>query len=193
MQRVRHLTPQYLRDRVALWIYYRRHPEAPWLTAESIRLLNCLLRPADRGLEFGAGRSTLWLGERTAGLLSVETAPAWHRFVSTTLTRRRMMHVECVLIPADESLIDDPYRSEYLASADRFASGSLDYVLVDAIYRGECALRSAELLKPGGLLVIDNAERYLPSRTRSPERLRHEATPVWQLFLKYVAGWRCAW
>jgi predicted O-methyltransferase YrrM len=193
MRRVQHLTPLYLRDRVALWIYHRRHPDAPWLTAEAIRLLNSILRPADRGLEFGAWRSTLWLAERTASLQSIETAPAWHRSVSTALTRRGMTHVECVLIPADEARIDDPYRAEYLTVAHRFAPGSVDYVLVDAIYRGECALQSAALLKPGGLLVVDNVERYLPNSTRSPERLRREASPVWQAFRQHVAGWRCAW
>jgi predicted O-methyltransferase YrrM len=193
MRRVSHLTPQYLRDRAALWIYERHHPHAPWLTPEAIRLLNFLLRPADCGVEFGAGRSTLWLAERTASLLSVETAPGWHRSMSTALKRHQMTHVECVLIPADEGRIDDPYRADYLSVLDRFVPDSVDYVLVDAIYRGECALRSAALLKPGGLLVVDNVERYLPSKSRSPERLRHEASPVWQAFLTRVGGWRCAW
>ena len=70
----------------------------------------------------------------------------------------------------------------------------LDYILVDAIYRGECALKAADALRPGGLLIVDNVERYLPdASTRSPERIRGEVSPIWSRVRMRVATWRRLW
>ena len=42
----RHWTPQYIKDRVQLRRWERRHPEAPWLVGEAVDLLTTWLRPA---------------------------------------------------------------------------------------------------------------------------------------------------
>ena len=41
-------------------------PEAPWLPREVVQFLDSWLTPAHLGLEWGSGRSTLWLARRTA-------------------------------------------------------------------------------------------------------------------------------
>jgi len=47
--------------------YEKTHPDAPWLTAHAIAFLVDWLRPEDTGVEWGSGRSTLWLrGVRTS-------------------------------------------------------------------------------------------------------------------------------
>jgi len=192
MRRANHWTLRYLRDRAAVWLYERRHPESPWLTAQAISLLRLLLRPTDRGLEFGSGRSTPWLTQLTAHLVSVETSPRWFARVAANLQRLDLpRQAELHLVPADEDRASDPEREAYLAFAA--PANSLDYVLVDAIYRGECALRATTALRLGGLLVVDNVERYLPSTTRAPERLTGAPSAVWLEFQHRVADWRSIW
>jgi len=192
MRTANHLTLRYVRDRGVAWLYQRRHPDSPWLTAQAISLLRLLLRPTDCGLEFGSGRSTLWLSRRTAHLVSVETSPRWSARIAANLQRLDLARqAELHLVPADEDRPNDPEREAYLAFAA--PANSLDYVLVDAVYRGECALRAATALRPGGLLVVDNVERYLPSTTRAPERLRSEPTAVWLEVQRRVADWRRIW
>src|SRR6185295_16083792 len=56
---IRHWTPRYVYDRTSDLLYAHRHPGLPWITRQATDLLAGLLRPSDRGLEFGSGRSTL--------------------------------------------------------------------------------------------------------------------------------------
>src|SRR4051812_3857706 len=78
-----HWTPRYALNRaLSAWFYFR-HPEAPWLTPQSIALLDAWLKPSHRGIEWGAGRSTVWVGRRVAHLLSIECDPQWHAWVSS--------------------------------------------------------------------------------------------------------------
>jgi hypothetical protein len=99
--------------------------------------------------------------------------------------------VDLHLLEADEHRVSDPEREAYLAFAD---SATMDYVLVDAMYRAECACKAADALRTGALLIVDNIERYLPDvPTSSPERLRGQVSPVWSEFRARVAGWRRLW
>jgi hypothetical protein len=44
-------TLPYIYNRIKLKLYEIEHPEHPWMTSESIRLLGQLIRPCDIGLE----------------------------------------------------------------------------------------------------------------------------------------------
>jgi predicted O-methyltransferase YrrM len=178
---------------MAAWVYEVAHPKAPWLTSEAIGLLCNLLRPIDHGLEYGSGRSTAWLAQRTKHLLSVETSAVWHARVSQEVRRLGLeQRVDLRLVPASEGLRDEQ-RDAYIGVVRNLPADSLDYVLVDAIYRGECAMGAVDALRLGGVLILDNAERYLPHATRSPERLMSVATDDWLAFERRVEHWRCLW
>ena len=75
------LSPTYLRDKLALLFYEKRHPDHPWLTRASISLLEAHLRPDHQGFEWGSGVGSLWLAERSGSLISVEHDPRWHGLV----------------------------------------------------------------------------------------------------------------
>ena len=68
----RHWTFRYLIDRTELLLYERRHPDLPWLTREAVDFLASWLQPSDHGLEWGSGRSTVWLAQRVSRLVSIE-------------------------------------------------------------------------------------------------------------------------
>jgi predicted O-methyltransferase YrrM len=51
--------------------------------------------------------------------------------------------------------------SAYVHEFDRFADRSLDFVLIDGMYRGHSAIRAMSKVKPGSLIVIDNANWFL--------------------------------
>jgi UDP-N-acetylglucosamine 2-epimerase len=59
-------------------LYERGRGDDPWLTPATIRLLESLLRLADRGAEFGSGRNTIWFAERTAALTNAEHNVQWY-------------------------------------------------------------------------------------------------------------------
>ena len=46
--------------------------------------------------------------------------------------------------------------SAYARVLEEFPDASLDFVLVDGIFRNYCAVGSVSKVKPGGLIVVDN-------------------------------------
>lgn len=87
--------------------------------------------------------------------------------------------------------------SRYVRIIDEVSDESLDFVLVDGLARSWCALAAIPKLRPGGLLVIDNANWYLPGPypSRSPNS-RNElgpAGPEWFEVSYALARWRCIW
>jgi predicted O-methyltransferase YrrM len=85
---------------------------------------------------------------------------------------------------------------DYVAVTDQIADNSLDFALVDGMGRDKCALRLRQKLKPGGILILDNANWFLPCSTRSPASINIKssaATDDWIRFNESVAKWRSIW
>ena len=184
MREFGHWTPRYIYDRLSHIVYQRSHPDAPWLRREMIRILESWLQPDDRGFEWGSGRSTIWLAERIGSLVSVEHSPDWHRRVQANLKAKGVKNVECYLCQ-DEV--------EYCKVASKYPSESFDFCLVDGVARDECALAAISLVKPGGIVIVDDYNRYLPTQSRSPYTRRPEQdpeTPLWSVYQDRVKEWR---
>lgn len=192
LERFAHWTPRYIVDRVSLGVWERRNPDLPWLTAESIRLLSGMLRPTDRALEWGSGRSTRWFADRVAKLTSVESDPAWFSRVKDTLVGRSNVHYLFKECPGGDA--PEPLAEEYAGVADAFADESLDFVLVDGQVRDRCAWKALPKIKPGGLLVIDNINWFLPSQSRSPSSAKSfDSATKWREIAPVLETWRCIW
>jgi predicted O-methyltransferase YrrM len=190
-----HRTPRYVYQRTRQLFYERAHPDDPWLTPAAIRLLSRLLRPADMGAEFGSGRSTLWFAARVAGLTSVEHDAQWHEMVSAGLKERGISNVEYILAPGDQPM-ERGGESAYARTALRFPDASLDFALVDGHYRDYSAKYILPKIKPGGMLIIDNVNWYLPCQSKSPNSRTAAAGPApgaWAEVWQELAGWRTIW
>jgi predicted O-methyltransferase YrrM len=190
-----HRTPRYLCNRARQLIYERGHADAPWLTPGAIGLLESLLRPADRGVEFGSGRSTVWFARRVAALTSVEHDERWYQTVTATLKASELGNVDYILAPGDQNM-ERGGDSSYARTALSFPDDSLDFALVDGHYRDYSAKFILPKIKPGGMLIIDNVNWYLPCRSKAPNS-RSAAlgplTPVWAEVAAELAGWRTIW
>ena len=190
-----HWTPRYVCARARQAMYQRTHPDAPWLTPEAISLLSSMLRPSDVGVEFGSGRSTLWLARRCAHLTSVEHDEMWHAKVSRALVDEGITHVDCQCHPHDQPDTAGD-RSAYVRVAQVLGDESIDFALVDGAYRDYVALSLLPKIKQGGLLVIDNVNWFLPSPTMSPASIPRSAAPanaVWEQAAAALIGWRRIW
>ncbi len=191
----RHLTPRYVVNKLRYLANLRRDPEAPWLTRQANELLSSLILPTDDGLEFGSGRSTLWLARRAHRLTSVEHDRNWHTQVSRQLAQQGISNVEYLFREqdAEEEAAQD---SAYVRVARTIPEQSLDFVLVDGIYRVDCAHAVLDRLRPNGLLILDDAQRYVPSKSLSPGARQHGDGPAsrkWSAFVDAVRGWRTVW
>lgn len=186
--------PRFALDRLSLRARDRLRGRQPWITTEALDLLDELLQPGDRGLEYGAGGTTAWFAERLEHLVSVEGFDQWHGPLRDELDRRGVRNVDLRLVSAPAlGYESSEHRDAYVNVAPELERGSLGLVFVDGEYRDECAMRGLELLAPGGLLVLDNAEAYVPSRSRSPWVLDEPSTPLWAEFCALTADWRRIW
>ena len=64
------------------------------------------------------------------------------------------------------------------------------------MYRDVCANMVLDKIRPGGILVIDNINWYLPSDSISPNSRAKTKTPAseeWTHFVDYVENWRLIW
>ncbi len=90
-------------------------------------------------------------------------------------------------------ILDGWLRPEYVGGARESSAASLDFALVDGEYRDQCAEAMLTAVKPGGLLVVDNANWFLASPgTRSPYQLRQRTT-LWERVEASLASWRRIW
>lgn len=193
MRSFRHWNPRYIWNRIALMAEERQHPDAPWLTRPMIDILETWLRPNDVGLEFGSGRSTIWFAQRIKHLTSVENDPGWYAKVKVSL---QGTGGGSLADRVDYHLCEG--ESDYIHIAKNMKINSLDFCLIDGTARDHCALASLDKLKPGGILVIDNIDRYIPKEKPSfaPNSRRHEegyASEVWQVVGEQLKNWRSIW
>jgi predicted O-methyltransferase YrrM len=198
MRSFRHWTPFYVRDRLLLKAHEWRHPADPWIGRSTVAFLRMWLRKTDCGLEWGSGRSTLWFGHHVGHLLSVEHDPVWAERVRTMLREAGLTErVDYRLCEAGPGSTPGTMPS-YLRVADELAPESLDFCLVDGALREQCARAAIAKLKPGGLLIVDNIERYFPREPKS--RAPNARSPAdgfanagWRDFADNVSSWRCLW
>jgi len=159
----------------------------PWLAAEAVAHLERALTSRSHVLEFGAGNSSVWLAERCGQLVSVESALPWAALLVRAL--KGADHVSVIHVPPDETphppfrgARGKSYRAYVEAGVSAVADelgGRLDLLLVDGRARVACIRACAPLVRPGGLLVLDNADR--PRYAQAPRFLidggwEHEAT-----------------
>jgi hypothetical protein len=196
------LRPRYVADRVRLAVHQRLNPDAPWLTAEATALLDDWLDPTHVGIEWGSGRSTRWFAQRVRHLTSIEHHPGWHDTVSGQLAEQRLANVDYRLCPCEPEQIETPewiaamFASDYVRVVDRFDARSIDFALVDGMYRSACALAVLPKLRSGALLIVDNVNWFLPSSSRAPSsRSPTDAplSPTWGEFADAIDGWELRW
>jgi predicted O-methyltransferase YrrM len=190
-----HRTPRYVYNRARQLIYERGHPDDPWLTPTAINLLGSLLRRADSGVEFGSGRSTVWFAARVSELTSVEHDERWYKTVSAKLKARGLCNVDYILAPEDQPMVRGG-ESAYARAALDFPDASIDFALVDGHYRDYSAKFILPKIKPGGMLIIDNVNWYLPCQSKAPNSRTAALgpkTPVWAEVAEELAGWRSIW
>jgi len=208
-RRFDHWTPQYLRYRIQAAVRARLHPHEPSLTPRSVQQIELLLAPDSVGAEWGSGNTTRWFARRTKHLTSIETAREYYEKVAASLRAEGLTNVDYRLIPHDFEGEDDEqemHRNPVVRAAYDLGDDTLDYALVDTAPRGCLCAGLVPKLKRGGLLILDNANWYLPPPpdvhppapgtvsavigTPGSRVLSHEC---WPAFARRVSNWKALW
>lgn len=149
----------------------------PWMTPAAIDVLHALLTKDMSGFEFGSGRSTLFIAPRVKELVSLEHDQHWFKNIEAELKSKKLSNVQYVhILPANDPSKTIGYPKNnyenyimpatpatcytaYYSYIDQYPDASFDFIVVDGRARVECAQHAIPKLKPGGMLILDNAER----------------------------------
>ncbi len=192
MRSFKHWTLTYAVERSLNLISNLAHPAWPWFTPAAVRFLERRLKAGHLVFEWGAGRSTLWLARRVQKILSVEHDPAWFEKIQSRAGRLALNNLELKLVPDGHGLA---YASRYVNAVFELPD-SFDLIVVDGIHRGPCAWGALSKVRPGGMILVDNANWYLPSPSHAPASRNAEqgpASPEWADFQQRVTDWFALW
>lgn len=122
--------------------------EIPWLTPESIHMLELFCKPQHNVLEFGSGGSTLFFARRANLVTSIEPDLDWNRRVTMELVARGIKNVDMCHLPDVESC------RKVLTSRE----AKYDIILVDCdgINRWGAAKLALDFVNKSGVIVVDN-------------------------------------
>ena len=155
-------TPIYWLSKFNLSIFKRRFPEAPWLTQAAVYLLHSWLKESDTGLEWGSGRSTTWFASRIRYIISIEYNEYWFGKVSSRIRELNLSSkTDLRYIPIRKEIPDD--LQPYVMFINTIPEASLDFALIDGHLRFQCMQLVISKIKPGGLLILDDAQRFVPN------------------------------
>ena len=99
--------------------------------------------------EWGSGRSTIWFAGKARKVVSVEHDSKWHKATVEKAAELGIKNVAIKHVPNEVSKYSGALRGE----------GPFDIVLVDGNFRKECAAEVRSLIKPGGYIILDDADR----------------------------------
>ena len=138
-----------------------------------LNFFSSYLKKSDVGLEFGSGRSTLWFAKRIHIFYSVETDSIWFDKVKQAVNCNGIHNVTLIYLE-DTSCLPEARQTDskdilkYNEIIKMFQPDSLEFVLVDGANRSFCANAAIEIVKNGGIIIIDNAEWFIPSDSGIP-------------------------
>jgi len=147
--------------------------DEPWWTPGAIKLIeDHLCNVPDPGadiLEFGCGGSTVWLSRLCASLISVDHNQEWVDAVNQKI--------------GDLEPLIDVYKRDrpYHTVCDKM-KGDFDLVCVDGRDRIQCVQASKALVRPGGILLLDNSEREKYKPIFSMLKTWHRIETSWNYF-----------
>lgn len=150
------------------------HLDLAWWTYDAVHEVDAFLaaRAAPvRVFEYGSGASTAWLARRVDQVTSVEHDAGFAAYLSSVLDPARPVDLRVVeAVPSPAPLAPSRRKGYQGLDFDAYVraiddvDGGFDLVVVDGRARVACARRGLSRLLPGGMLLLDNANRaeYAP-------------------------------
>ena len=160
----------------------------PWVVFGAKEYISRSIKQGSKVFEYGMGGSTLFFLDSGCTVISVEHNSEWGDKLSSTIGKNS--NWTGIVVPPSKTLADTSsirYSSkfpgyenfdfrEYVEVIQNYNDKSLDLVMVDGRARSAAIQLAASKVIPGGLIVLDNAER-----PRYAEAINFLFTQGWKL------------
>jgi hypothetical protein len=118
----------------------------PWYTYPAIEYCNQLDASGLNLFECGSGNSSLYWAHKGANVWCVENDPAWHETMKSKSAQLRGISLRTT--------------SEAYASAIAEVGQQFDIVIIDGMWRNECAAKALAYVRKEGFIILDNSDWY---------------------------------
>lgn len=126
-------------------------PVQPWISYDAQPVIAAHLTPDSRVLEFGSGMSTVWYAEHSREVVSIEDYRPWYAQVQGIIAKRKAGNIRY-------RFAADVEQYTTLSEAER--GDGFDLIMVDGSARELCVRRTLDLLRPGGMMYLDNSDKH---------------------------------
>ena len=128
--------------------FFNYRPLKPTISFRATKVIDGILQPHFKCVEFGSGMSTVWISARCQFLLSRENNDIWFKKINHLISKRR-----CSNIKYEFS------EGKSFSCLDEYENGYFDFAFIDGWDRAGCALSVLPKLKKGGWLYLDNSDK----------------------------------
>lgn len=167
--------PGYLARYLSNNVLNRKSPldlETPWFSYAAIDFLEKNVRSEMTVCEYGSGGSTLFFARRVQAVYSIEDNPKWFAMVTGRIKELEIRNAEVHLFPFD---FKNPAGFEQSAYLNAIPQRAFDIYVIDGSEEWEqvrplCFRHVEQFIRPGGMIIVDDAWRYPSLRTRNLAR-----------------------
>jgi predicted O-methyltransferase YrrM len=188
-----HWTLRYLFAKFSEKVYQTINPSHPWLTPQSISILDKYLSKDHFMVEMGSGRSTIWFSQKVGRLVSIEHHKEWYEKIKTTLESLQIKNTQILNKSIDAHLMGQA--DHYLSFINDLKENEIDVILIDGKIRDLCFFACLSKVKKNGLIIMDDANRYFISNSKSPYSKKDfsELDENWQKIHNLTEHWEQTW
>lgn len=161
--KIKHWNYNYLKSKLKYALKKSNYKSAPWIAFDAVDYLQQRLDKSQIVFEWGSGRSTLWFASRVKSITSIEDNEHWFNDLNNKIKNSSIDNITLLLKTMD---------IEYENSIEHFENNTFDLIIIDGNRRDLCAEKAFDKLKVGGSIILDDAQRYLPSKSKSPNSFK---------------------
>ena len=130
----------------------------PIWSSAAIQYVESILSLNMRAYEWGAGYSTIWLSRRVQIIYSMEHNLYWFGKINEIIETENIQNIVMLY----HGLTEVMYLKhiQFLFESDKKESGKFfDFVSINGRDRVRCASQGVNVLRKGGILMVDDSER----------------------------------
>lgn len=116
----------------------------PWYTYPAIEYIKQLDLHDKRVFEYGSGYSTLFWASRCKHIVSVESDWEWYQKIKKQA-------------PKNVNYLFLTNKEDYVAAIDTYPD-NFDVIIIDGLYRYDCAVAAQKRLSGNGFIILDNSD-----------------------------------